>query len=149
MPSPAARTWWPSVTVSRRATVILVDAAAGGARAAQCGVDGVGVQVDGWLGGRRRCGRRDAGDGQGGFDAAGEFRGVAHGVDVGPPDRRGLLQQMLVEGCLLDPGGLERVGDLGQFVLGDHQVAHEHGPVAVLGERRVPPSDRPGLIATP
>lgn len=50
-----------------------------------------------------------------------------------------------MQGGLLDPGGLQGVGDLGQFVLGDDQVAHEHGLVLVLGEGRVAAERQAGV----
>jgi hypothetical protein len=45
---------------------------------------------------------------------------------------------VFVDGGLLQAGLVYGVGDLGQLVLGDHQVAHHHGAVAVFGEGRVP-----------
>ncbi len=36
-----------------------------------------------------------------------------------------------------DAVGLQRVGDLGQLRLGDHQIAHHHHAVVVLGEGHV------------
>lgn len=63
--------------------------------------------------------------------------------------------------------GLRRVGDLGQFDFGDHQIAHQHHAVVVLGQggitaqrqaslrdttgdhMQVGPGLRPGFPATP
>lgn len=69
-------------------------------------------------------------------DRTGQVGGVAVAGDVGPPDRRRLLEQVLVQRGLLQAAGLHGVGHRGQLVFGDHQISHQHGlPVGGAGER--------------
>lgn len=115
-----------------------------GSLAAQRLVDAGDVDVDRWLPCRRWGRRADRCGIQRRLESLGQSGGITHAVNVGPPHRRVLLQQMLVQCGLGDTMRLQRIGDLGQLLLGDHEVAHQQRFVVVVsGECRVPAQRQP------